>query len=141
MRLADHGNRLNCKTGNLGRVRFVSWSLLAVFAVETYMSSTVNIHICMFPSSRVTTLFSACQVVCAGIHMRDISSFHYRLLWKERWILLGAIHSFQRERNFLSQVPNNGHLDKIHRCPLRNANEFIGDRRTGRFDGAAVLVP
>jgi propanol-preferring alcohol dehydrogenase len=81
------------------------------------------------------------RVVCAGIHMSDIPSLPYRLLWEERQLLSVANLTRQDGLDFLSQVPRLGIVTKTTRYPLQRANEALADLRAGRFEGAAVLVP
>jgi len=81
------------------------------------------------------------RVVCAGIHMSDIPSFPYRLLWEERALLSVANLTRQDGLDFLSRVPAMGIVTTTTRYPLQRANEALDDLRAGRFDGAAVLVP
>jgi propanol-preferring alcohol dehydrogenase len=81
------------------------------------------------------------RVVCAGIHMSDIPSFPYRLLWEERELLSVANLTCQDGIEFLGQVPNMGVVVKTTAYPLEQANKALEDLRAGRFDGAAVLVP
>jgi propanol-preferring alcohol dehydrogenase len=81
------------------------------------------------------------RVVCAGIHMSDIPSFPYSLLWEERELLSVANLTRQDGLDFLSQAPKMGIVVKTTRYPLQKANEALEDLRAGRFDGAAVLVP
>ena len=81
------------------------------------------------------------RVVCAGIHMSDIPSFAYRLLWEERQVLSVANLTRQDGLDFLGQAPQMGIVTSTTRYPLRQANEALADLRAGRFDGAAVLVP
>ncbi|NVO05391.1 MAG: zinc-dependent alcohol dehydrogenase family protein [Rhodoferax sp.] len=80
-------------------------------------------------------------VVCAGIHMSDIPSFPYSLLWEERALLSVANLTRQDGIDFLHQVPHMGIVTKTTLYPLKQANEALADLRTGRFEGAAVLVP
>jgi propanol-preferring alcohol dehydrogenase len=81
------------------------------------------------------------RVVCAGIHMSDIPSFPYRILWEERSLLSVANLTREDGLAFLSQVPKMRIKVKTTTYPLRKANEALADLRAGRFDGAAVLVP
>jgi propanol-preferring alcohol dehydrogenase len=81
------------------------------------------------------------RVVCAGIHMSNIPSFPYQLLWEERQLLSVANLTRQDGLDFLSQVPKMGIVTKTTRYPLQQANEALSDLRAGRFDGAAVLIP
>ena len=81
------------------------------------------------------------RVVCAGIHMSDIPSFPYRLLWQERQLLSVANLTRQDGIDFLALAPRVGIVTHTTRYPLAQANEALADLRAGRFDGAAVLVP
>jgi propanol-preferring alcohol dehydrogenase len=81
------------------------------------------------------------RVVCAGIHMSDIPSFPYSILWEERALLSVANLTRQDGIDFLGQVPKMGIEVKTTTYPLQSANEALADLRAGRFDGAAVLVP
>jgi propanol-preferring alcohol dehydrogenase len=81
------------------------------------------------------------RVVCAGIHMSDIPSFPYRLLWEERQLLSVANLTRQDGLAFLSQAPQMGIVTQTTTYPLQQANEALADLRAGRFEGAAVLVP
>ena len=80
-------------------------------------------------------------VVCAGIHMSDIPSFPYSLLWEERQLLSVANLTRQDGLDFLRQVPQMGIVTKTTRYPMQQANQALADLRAGRFEGAAVLVP
>jgi propanol-preferring alcohol dehydrogenase len=80
-------------------------------------------------------------VVCAGIHMSDIPSFPYRLLWEERTMRSVANLTRRDAREFLTlagSVPLKTH---IHEYPLADANRALDDLRGGRLSGAAVLIP
>ena len=80
-------------------------------------------------------------VVCAGIHMSDIPSFPYRLLWEERTIRSVANLTRRDAREFLAlaaEIPLNTH---VHAYALADANRALADLRSGRLSGAAVLVP
>ena len=81
------------------------------------------------------------RVVCAGIHMSDIPSFPYHLLWEERQLLSVANLTRQDGLDFLRLAPHMRIEVKTTRYPLRQANEALADLRAGRFEGAAVLVP
>ena len=81
------------------------------------------------------------RVVCGGIHMSDIPSFPYRLLWQERQLLSVANLTRADAAEFLrfaAQVPLQV---EITTYPLARANEALGDLRAGRLQGAAVLLP
>ncbi|HEY0183989.1 MAG TPA: zinc-dependent alcohol dehydrogenase family protein [Rhodopila sp.] len=81
------------------------------------------------------------RVVCGGIHMSDIPSFPYSLLWEERQLVSVANLTRQDGIDFLSLAPRIGIVTKTTRYPLRQANEALADLRAGRFEGAAVLIP
>jgi propanol-preferring alcohol dehydrogenase len=81
------------------------------------------------------------RVVCAGIHMSDIPSFPYQILWEERQLVSVANLTRQDGIDFLSRVAEMGVTTKTTRYPLNQANEALADLRSGRFEGAAVLVP
>jgi alcohol dehydrogenase, propanol-preferring len=80
------------------------------------------------------------RVVCAGIHMSDLPSLPYSLLWEERQLLSVANLTRQDGLEFLGLVPRIGIVAKTTRYPLREANQALADLREGRFDGAAVLI-
>jgi propanol-preferring alcohol dehydrogenase len=81
------------------------------------------------------------RVVCAGIHMSDIPSFPYGLLWEERQLVSVANLTRQDGINFLRLAPQIGIVTKTTRYPLQQANQALADLRAGRFEGAAVLAP
>jgi alcohol dehydrogenase, propanol-preferring len=81
------------------------------------------------------------RVVCAGIHMSDIPSFPYRLLWEERQLVSVANLTRQDGIDFLRLAPEIGIVTETTRYALDQANQALADLRTGRFEGAAVLVP
>jgi len=81
------------------------------------------------------------RVVCAGIHMSDIPSFPYQLLWEERQLVSVANLTRQDGIDFLQLVPQMKIVTKATIYPLNQANQALADLRAGRFEGAAVLVP
>lgn len=81
------------------------------------------------------------RVICGGIHMSDIPSFPYRLLWQERHIASIANLTRADAREFLTLVPQTGVKTEVMRYPLAAANEALADLREGRLQGAAVLIP
>jgi propanol-preferring alcohol dehydrogenase len=81
------------------------------------------------------------RVVCAGIHMSDVPSFPYRLLWEERQVVSVANLTRQDGREFFDIAREAGIVTETVRYPLARANEALGDLRAGRLEGAAVLVP
>lgn len=81
------------------------------------------------------------RVVCAGIHMSDIPSFPYGILWEERQLVSVANLTRKDGEEFFAVVPKAGIATKCASYPLSRANEALSDLRTGRLEGAAVLVP
>jgi propanol-preferring alcohol dehydrogenase len=81
------------------------------------------------------------RVVCAGIHMSDIPSFPYALLWEERHVVSVANLTRADGVEFLRLAPEMGILTKTTAYPLAEANRALADLRAGNFEGAAVLVP
>jgi propanol-preferring alcohol dehydrogenase len=80
-------------------------------------------------------------VVCAGIHMSDIPSFPYRLLWQERSLRSVANLTRRDAEEFLALAPTIPVRTKIRTYPLEAANQALDDLRAGRLEGAAVLLP
>jgi propanol-preferring alcohol dehydrogenase len=81
------------------------------------------------------------RVVCGGIHMSDIPSFPYALLWDERELCSVANLTRSDAHEFLALAPQAGVRTEVRRYPLTQANEALADLREGRLQGAAVLVP
>jgi propanol-preferring alcohol dehydrogenase len=81
------------------------------------------------------------RVVCAGIHMSEIPSFPYDILWEERELLSVANLTRKDGLDFLKLAPQIGIKVKTTRYPLQQANQALADLRAGRFEGAAVLTP
>jgi len=79
-------------------------------------------------------------VVCAGIHMSDIPSFPYSILWGERSIKSVANLTRRDGEEFLALAPKVPIKTKVVAYPLEKANEALDDLRAGRFNGAAVIV-
>jgi propanol-preferring alcohol dehydrogenase len=78
-------------------------------------------------------------VVCAGIHMSDIPSFPYELLWEER-VLRSVANLTRRDgEEFLQLAPRIPVRTEIELHPLEVANEALARLRAGRIRGAAVL--
>jgi propanol-preferring alcohol dehydrogenase len=80
-------------------------------------------------------------VVCAGIHMSDIPSFPYRLLWEERTLRSVANLTRQDARDFLALAAEHALTTHIQAYALADANRALDDLRSGRLSGAAVLLP
>lgn len=80
-------------------------------------------------------------VVCAGIHMSDIPSFPYALLWGERSLRSVANLTRADAEAFLALAPKVPVRTHTIAYPLRDANQALDDLRAGRLSGAAVLLP
>ncbi len=80
-------------------------------------------------------------VVCGGIHMSDIPSFPYDILWQERTICSVANLSRADGGEFLALAPKVPVRTETQTFPLEQANEALHALRTGKLTGAAVLVP
>jgi propanol-preferring alcohol dehydrogenase len=79
-------------------------------------------------------------VVCAGIHMSEIPSFPYRLLWEER-VLRSVANLTRRDgEEFLALAPRAKLRTEVESFPLSQANEALARLRAGRIRGAAVLA-
>ncbi|ABG03037.1 Alcohol dehydrogenase GroES-like protein [Rubrobacter xylanophilus DSM 9941] len=79
-------------------------------------------------------------VVCAGIHMSDIPSFPYELLWGERQLRSVANLTRRDGEEFLALAPEVPVRTEVRPYPLEGANQALDDLRSGRLTGAAVLV-
>jgi propanol-preferring alcohol dehydrogenase len=78
-------------------------------------------------------------VVCAGIHMSDIPSFPYELLWDER-VLRSAANLTRRDgEEFLALAPRVPIRPEVGSFALEDANDALDRLRTGRIRGSAVL--
>jgi propanol-preferring alcohol dehydrogenase len=81
------------------------------------------------------------RVVCGGIHMSDVPSFPYRILWEEHQLVSVANLTRRDAVEFLAIAPRAGVKTETIPYPLEAANEALADLREGRLQGAAVLVP
>ena len=81
------------------------------------------------------------RVVCAGIHMSDIPSFPYELLWGERQVRSVANLTRADGEEFLTLAPQVPVRTRVEIFPMAEANEALDRLRAGRITGAAVLVP
>jgi alcohol dehydrogenase, propanol-preferring len=81
------------------------------------------------------------RVVCGGIHMSDIPSFPYAILWEERQIVSVANLTRADAHEFLALAPKVGLRTEVTLYPLAEANLALDDLRSGRLQGAAVLAP
>jgi propanol-preferring alcohol dehydrogenase len=79
-------------------------------------------------------------VVCGGIHMSDIPSFPYRILWEERTVRSVANLTRRDGREFLEIAPRVPVKTDVKTYCLKDANQALDDLRRGRFTGAAVLA-
>ena len=80
-------------------------------------------------------------VVCGGIHMSEIPSFPYELLWGERVLRSVANLTRADAEEFMSLAGETPISTSIRSYPLAEANAALADLRAGRLNGAAVLVP
>jgi propanol-preferring alcohol dehydrogenase len=78
-------------------------------------------------------------VVCAGIHMSDIPSFPYRILWEERRVVSVANLTRRDGEEFLALAPRIPVRTEVETLPLAAANEALSRLRSGRVKGALVL--
>jgi alcohol dehydrogenase, propanol-preferring len=81
------------------------------------------------------------RVVCAGIHMSDIPSFPYHILWEERQLLSVANLTCGDGIAFFKIAAQAGIRTHTSVFPLREANEVLSKLRAGQITGAAVLQP
>jgi propanol-preferring alcohol dehydrogenase len=79
-------------------------------------------------------------VVCAGIHMSDIPSFPYELLWQERVVRSVANLTRRDGEEFLALAPQVPVRTEVETYPLEQANEALARLRAGEVRGAAVLT-
>jgi propanol-preferring alcohol dehydrogenase len=80
-------------------------------------------------------------VVCGGIHMSDIPSFPYELLWGERMVRSVANLTRRDGEEFLALAPRIPVRTEVTTMPLTAANEALQRLRNGELCGAAVLLP
>ena len=94
----------------------------------------------LVPAALAATGKGGC-VVCAGIHMSDIPSFPYRILWEER--VLRSVANLTRADGdeFLAIAARIPVRTTTLAFPLEEANDALTRLREGRLEGAAVLVP
>jgi propanol-preferring alcohol dehydrogenase len=81
------------------------------------------------------------RVVCGGIHMSDIPSFPYALLWGERELVSVANLTRADGERFMQVAARVPIRTEVHAYSLERANDALADLRAGRFSGAAVLTP
>ena len=80
-------------------------------------------------------------VVCGGIHMSEIPSFPYEILWGERVVRSVANLTRQDAREFLELAPKIPVHSTVETFPLEQANAALDALRAGKINGAAVLIP
>jgi propanol-preferring alcohol dehydrogenase len=80
-------------------------------------------------------------VVCGGIHMSDIPSFPYDLLWREKRVVSVANLTRRDALEFLALAPKVPVRTEVELLPLSRANEALRRLRAGELTGAAVLIP
>jgi alcohol dehydrogenase, propanol-preferring len=80
-------------------------------------------------------------VVCAGIHMTDIPSFPYDILWEERTIRSVANLTRKDGEEFLKLATEVPVRTSVTLYELDRAEDAMADLRAGRFEGSAVVVP
>ena len=81
------------------------------------------------------------RVVCAGIHMSDIPSFPYQLLWGERSVCSIANLTRADGLEFMRVVAGTPLQPAVHTFALEQATEALAQVRQGQLEGAAVLIP
>jgi propanol-preferring alcohol dehydrogenase len=91
--------------------------------------------------SALKAVVKAGTVVCGGIHMSDIPSFPYDLLWEERRVCSVANLTRQDGNEFFALAPRVPVKTTVETFALSQANEALHRLRTGEVRGAAVLVP
>jgi propanol-preferring alcohol dehydrogenase len=80
-------------------------------------------------------------IVCAGIHMSDIPSFSYDLLWGERSVRSVANLTREDGHEFMDLAPRIPVRTEVEAFELERANEALDKLRAGSVRGAAALVP
>ncbi len=80
-------------------------------------------------------------VVCAGIHMSDIPSFPYSILWEERVVRSVANLTRRDAEEFLSLAARMPLDVRVHPRPLAEANQALSSLKAGGVTGAAALIP
>ncbi|HEY0176223.1 MAG TPA: alcohol dehydrogenase, partial [Pedobacter sp.] len=80
------------------------------------------------------------QVICGGIHMSEIPSFSYDLLWEERAIRSVANLTRQDGPDFFKIIKNLSVYTETQLFKLNQANEALDQLKNGQIRGAAILV-
>jgi propanol-preferring alcohol dehydrogenase len=81
------------------------------------------------------------SVISAGIHMSDIPSFPYKLLWGERIVRSVANLTRLDGEEFLDLAPKVPIKTQVKTYPLEDLNRALEDLRNGNLDGSAVIIP
>ena len=79
-------------------------------------------------------------VVCGGIHMSDIPTFPYSILWEERSVCSVANLTRRDGDEFMALAPKVPVRTRVETFPLEDANEALSRLRNGKIEGAAVLT-
>lgn len=93
------------------------------------------------PGEAAQSLAKGGAVVCADIHMSDIPSFSYDLLWPERSVHSVANLTRRDGDEFFALAPRVPVRTVVQTYPLSEANEVLARLRAGKLQGAAVLAP
>jgi alcohol dehydrogenase, propanol-preferring len=80
-------------------------------------------------------------VVCGGIHMSNIPAFPYELLWEERTLCSVANLTRRDAEEFFTLAPRVPVRTTVQTFPLSEANQALSSLRSGKIQGAAVLLP
>ncbi len=80
------------------------------------------------------------SVICAGIHMSDIPSFPYEILWGERVVRSVANLTRKDGEEFLALAPRIPIKTDVKTYPLEELNQALQDLREGKLTGSAVIV-
>lgn len=116
-----------------------------VLASDTLPSKPLDAAIIFAPVGPLVPLAlqavgKAGVVICAGIHMSDIPSFPYKLLWEEREVRSVANLTIKDGKEFLKLAEKIPLKVTVNAYPLEKANDALRDLKEGAFSGAAVLV-
>jgi propanol-preferring alcohol dehydrogenase len=111
---------------------------------DTILSSPLDAAIIFAPDGNLVpfalrNIRKGGTVVCAGIHMSDIPSFSYDLLWGERQIFSIANLTRKDGEDFLKMAPSIPIQTVVNLYALEQANKALEDLREGKFNGSAVI--
>ena len=147
-------SRNGCEVTNPGPQRHTQGHALSTYfyleesrsAVRTLTRSDLGRRLCCFAAvgALVPMALKATRkggrVVCAGIHMSDIPSFPYELLWGERTITSVANLTRADGADFMEVAARAPLRPKVELFALSQANEALESLRRGALNGAAVLT-